>query len=1008
MNSKASSWFTSFFLLILLCKCSTLSVNNTTDVLSLLALKDQIQGGLSSWNQSVHFCQWQGIICSKLHHDRIISLNLSSQGLVGSISPHIGNLSFLRVLHLGENKFHGSIPPQIGQLFRLQHLNMRNNSFTGKIPMNLSQCKDLNLIYLGENSLTGSIPAELGSFQKLKSLYLGSNTLSGEIPASFGNLSSLEYFNIGSNNLEGNIPETLGRLSKLTTFIVEYNNLSGQVPSLIYNISSITEFSIIQNNLSGSLPPNLGNTLPKLVEFMATGNSFSGPFPRSLNNATMLRLFDVMDNFLTGKVPSDLGALQNLELFIISNNLQLGTGESEDLSFITSLTNATFLNSLVISYNNFGGALPVSVSNLTSLEQLYVGHNPIVGTIPEAIGELPNLIALGLETAKFHGSIPSSIGKMKLQRLILFENKLTGPIPASLANITSLYELYLNDNRLEGSIPLQFGGFKFLNLLNISYNNLNGTIPRQLFDIFSLTSLSLSSNFLTGSLPIEVGNLKNLQLLDVSGNKLSGKIPSTLGSCISIEVLSLENNSFEGRIPQSLTSLKVVHEIDASSNNISGEIPKYFGDFQYLERLNLSFNDLEGDVPKNGIFQKANAVSVDGNIKLCGGSKELNLVACRLDHSTKKRSLGFILAISLAVSFSVLGLLIYLIIYTKKKPQKTSSSNSSRSTYLKVSYGELLQATGGFSPDNLIGEGSFGRVYKGILDEGRLTVAVKVFKLQQRGSLKTFNAECESLRSIRHRNLVKIITSCSSTDFQGNDFKALVFEFMPNGNVETWLHPVGDREENQPRNLNLLQRLNIVIDVASALNYLHHQCHISIIHRDLKPSNVLLDNDMVAHVSDFGLAKLLPGSAENLNGNQSTSLGVKGSIGYVPPEYGMGGATTTQGDVYSYGILLLELFTGRRPTDEMFAEGLDIHNFVRTALPDQVHEIVDPILISGEREEEEEEEQAMLTCIASILRIGIVCSAQTPWERKDMEEVDTELHSIKEQYNAFLKKKYSL
>ncbi|KAK1377307.1 putative LRR receptor-like serine/threonine-protein kinase [Heracleum sosnowskyi] len=149
---------------------------------------------------------------------------------------------------------------------------------------------------------------------------------------------------------------------------------------------------------------------------------------------------------------------------------------------------------------------------------------------------------------------------------------------------------------------------------------------------------------------------------------------------------------------------------------------------------------------------------------------------------------------------------------------------------------------------------------------------------------------------------------------------------------------------------------------------------------------------------------LLPGSAENLNGNQSTSLGVKGSIGYVPPEYGMGGATTTQGDVYSYGILLLELFTGRRPTDEMFAEGLDIHNFVGTALPDQVREIVDPILIS----EEEEEEEAMVTCIASILRIGIACSAQTPGERKDMEQVDTELHSIKEQYKAFLNRKYSL
>ncbi|KAL5721076.1 non-specific serine/threonine protein kinase [Ranunculus cassubicifolius] len=143
--------------------------------------------------------------------------------------------------------------------------------------------------------------------------------------------------------------------------------------------------------------------------------------------------------------------------------------------------------------------------------------------------------------------------------------------------------------------------------------------------------------------------------------------------------------------------------------------------------------------------------------------------------------------------------------------------------------------------------------------------------------------ECKSLSNIRHRNLVKIITSCSSTDFEGNDFKALVFEFMSNGSLEMWLHGDGGGQVSQMGCLDILQRLNVAIDIASALKYLHHQCQIPIIHCDMKPSNVLLDSDMVAHVGDFGLAKFLSGSMENLDYHQSITVAVKGTIGYIPP-----------------------------------------------------------------------------------------------------------------------------
>lgn len=192
-----------------------------------------------------------------------------------------------------------------------------------------------------------------------------------------------------------------------------------------------------------------------------------------------------------------------------------------------------------------------------------------------------------------------------------------------------------------------------------------------------------------------------------------------------------------------------------------------------------------------------------------------------------------------------------------------------------------MKSTNGFSMENLIGSGSFGSVYKGLSGDGKV-VAVKVLNLQQEGASKSFIDECKALTTIRHRNLLKVITLCSSADLEGNDFKALVFKFMCNGSLDQWLHPTDDDKQPQAKSFSIVQRLNIAIDVASALNYLHYHCQTPIVHCDLKPSNVLLDEDMTAHVGDFGLAKfLLEASSSAIP--SSMSVGLKGSIGYIPP-----------------------------------------------------------------------------------------------------------------------------
>ncbi|KAL0343394.1 UNVERIFIED_CONTAM: putative LRR receptor-like serine/threonine-protein kinase [Sesamum angustifolium] len=203
---------------------------------------------------------------------------------------------------------------------------------------------------------------------------------------------------------------------------------------------------------------------------------------------------------------------------------------------------------------------------------------------------------------------------------------------------------------------------------------------------------------------------------------------------------------------------------------------------------------------------------------------------------------------------------------------------------------------------------------------------------------------------------------------------------MSNGSLETWLHPEDDL--SQDRNLNLLQRINIAIDIASALQYLHHQCQFPVIHCDLKPSNVLLDDDLTAHVSDFGPAKLLSRFRGEAYPSQFSSLGIKGTIGYIAPEYGMGSPVSTLGDVYSYGILLLELFTGRRPVNEAFKDNFNLHNFIKLALLDEVLTIINQSALHEEDMKDaflqDMNKEAMIDCLVSVLQIGISCSAENP------------------------------
>nr|XP_015869016.1 receptor kinase-like protein Xa21 [Ziziphus jujuba var. spinosa] len=542
------------------------------------------------------------------------------------------------------------------------------------------------------------------------------------------------------------------------------------------------------------------------------------------------------------------------------------------------------------------------------------------------------------------GAIPSSFGNLhKLQRLYLLDNKIVGNIPHEVCSLTSLGNLDLDLNKISGPIPLCIGNLTGITSISLSSNAFT-SIPQTMWSLREAWFMNFSDNSVTGYLPSEIGNLVNLETLNLSKNQLSASIPGILSNLKMLQQLNLSDNAFQGIIPTSIGDVASLESLDLSSNNLSGIILKSLEKLHYLKHLNLSFNMLSGSVPINGAFANFTIKSFMGNIDLCA-----------------------------------LLLIVYVKYWRKSKNQPISVIDLSiKFGHRHISYYELLGATNNLNEANLLGGGSFGSVYKGTMSDGEI-VAVKVFNLEVEGAATSFDRECLVLRNVRHRNLVKIISSCSNLDF-----RALVLQYMPNGSLGKWLC-------NQGQNcLDILKRMDIMIDVASGLEYLHNGYLEPIVHCDLKPSNILLDEDMVAHVGEFGIVKIL------VKYKSMTQTATLGTMGYIAPEFGLQGRVSPKGDVYSYGIMLMETLTRKNPGDEMFFGGLSLRQWVISFYSDRVTEILDTSLWSGYGEATINAAMDSLThCFSSIIELALQCSSDLPEERPNMTDILVKLKKMK-------------
>ncbi|KAA8533878.1 hypothetical protein F0562_031395 [Nyssa sinensis] len=984
-------FLTTFSILIL--RISLVFSTTTTlplQLTALLSLKSSLNDPLNTfhdWDPKPAFskpgfqpiwCSWSGIKCDR-KTAQITSLDLGSRNLSGTIPAEIRYLSHLNHLNLSRNAFDGPLQSVIFELPYLRTLDINHNYFYSTFPPGISKLRHLTFLNAYSNSFTGPLPEELFHLRLLEYINLGGSYFNGTIPASFGSFPRLKFLHLSGNQLSGQVPAELGSLTQLEHLEIGYNEFTGGVPVELAKLSYLKYLDISNAILSGNLKPELGN-LTRLESLLLFRNRFTGTIPRSFAQLKAIQYLDLSNNGLSGTILEEFSSLKELKLLSLMNN-------------------------------ELSGEIPEGIGELPNLETLLLWNNSLTGVLPQTLGSNAKLLTLDVSSNSLTGPIPPNLClSKKLFKLILFMNKFVGEIPSSLVKCTALSRVRIQNNKFNGSIPYGFGLLTNLTYMELSKNNFSGEIPKDLGNAVKLQFLNISENSFNSRLPDNIWNAPNLQIfsatnsklvgkipdfigcrslykIELEGNTLSGSIPWDIDHCEKLICLNLRHNSLTGIIPWEISTLPSITDVDLSHNLLTGTIPSNFANCTTLESFNVSFNQLTGSIPSSGtIFPNLHPSSFIGNEGLCGGIFRKSCGTSGLSDDEvevgkqPKKTAGAIVWI-IAAAFGI-GLLILIagsrcfhVNYSRRFSDDREIGPWKLTAFQRLNFTaddvvDCLSTT-----DKIIGMGSTGTVYKAEMPGGEI-IAVKKLWGKQKETIRRRQgvlAEVEVLGNVRHRNIVRLLGCCSNSEST-----MLLYEYMPNGSLDDLLH---GKVKGENLVADWLTRYKIALGVAQGICYLHHDCDPVIVHRDLKPSNILLDGEMEARVADFGVAKLI-------QSDESMSV-IAGSYGYIAPEYAYTLQVDEKSDIYSYGVVLMEILSGKRSVDAEFGEGNSIADWVRFKIKtkDGIKDVLDKN--AGASCVSVKEEMMLL------LRVALLCISQNPADRPSMRDVVSMLQEAK-------------
>lgn len=850
-------------------------------------------------------------------------------------------------LELMRQNLSGVLPDEVVNLTYLQNLDLSRNSIQGPIPASWADLPVFNLSLQG-NRIFGTLPKELGRMPKLKSIQLEGNQLAGSIPPELGNIISLQRFFISANNITGELPSTFSRLTNMTDFRVDGNSISGKIPSFIKNWQSVNRIDMQGTLMSGPIPPEI-SLLKNLTELRVT--DLSGPrmkFP-PLQNALHLTEVVLRNCSIYGEIPSYLGQMQYLKV-------------------------------LDLSFNKLTDKVPENFGAMIALQYLYLTDNMLTGDLPAWMlkNKASNKVNMDISYNDFTGNPPSECQQANVNMVSSFSSSNNNSLQPCLRK-----NLPCTTRPRHSSLFINCGG-KSVVVDGNTYEDDSSQIGTSMYSVSDDKKWAYSS---TGDF---VGN-ENADYIARNTSKLNLAYPE-LYTEARLSPLSLKYYGLcmeNGEYTVKLHFAEIVFTEDRTySSNGKRVFDVFIQGVKVLEDFDIK--DESGGVHRATIKFFATNISENTlEIHFYWGGKGTTAIPYRgvygplisaisvtkMGRNHHGLSTGVAVAIVIAATCLAVIVLIslYFKVFRKKnikgngrqffyQGRKTATSELQTRAQYFFSLKEIECATKHFDPANKIGEGGFGPVYKGTLANGTIVAVKKLSSKSSQGNREFLN-EIGIISALRHPNLVRLFGCCID-----GDQLLLIYEFLENNSLGRALF---GRTEHQLK-LDWPTRYNICLGTAKGLVYLHEESALKIVHRDIKPSNILLDGKMRPKISDFGLAKL-----NDDCGRVSTRIA--GTVGYMAPEYATRGCLTRKADIYSYGVVALEVVSGMSNTNSMSNEEyLHLLDWAeRLKQQGKLLEMVDRRLGS-----DYSQEQAL-----RLLDVALLCTSIQPTQRPRMSSV---------------------